>query len=204
MPLYNLTKTADRALHRANHQAELTAIQEGTWPRDVNDLLRWEVPRGLYLGRTWTQQEWAAHMCQEALKGSYLVDLRLAAGDPELKKWEGWKDPEKGLLKVMLEFSKLLGDAHLLLHVHEPDAAVHRWGNSMLEDQEQLLFGRCMHIQTQKNEDVLLIIWAFKTQAAIPIRYLGMMRIGGVWGAEKILNPINTVTAQLLWGLYTK
>ena len=75
---YNLMKPADRARYKADHQAELEAVQQGKWPRDLADSLRWvHYPTG-------QQAEYAGKMCRAGI--NYIEDLerRIAAGDPEL------------------------------------------------------------------------------------------------------------------------
>jgi len=70
----NLMKSADRAEARAKAQAELDAINEGRWPRDIDDEMRWVNPR---LAPTALSQEI-----------NYLgnVNARILAG--ELPGWE--------------------------------------------------------------------------------------------------------------------
>ena len=41
MSAYNRMKPADRAREVLSLQAELAAIDNGTWPRDLNDDFRW-------------------------------------------------------------------------------------------------------------------------------------------------------------------
>lgn len=101
MSSYNLTKKASRDQYRADHQATLDSTKDGTWPRDLNDLMRWSAPSHTQVlikehptfGRVWTEKDWAAHMCEVNL--TYVNDLerRLAAGDPSLMGWEGWEPP---------------------------------------------------------------------------------------------------------------
>jgi len=67
MTSYNLTKSVDREALRADRQSELDAIEAGTWPRDLNDLMRWSPPH------TVEPPVWAARMCKLDL--SYL-DLK--------------------------------------------------------------------------------------------------------------------------------
>jgi hypothetical protein len=78
MASYNLTRAADRQRYRQDHISELEAIQAGTWPRDVNDALRW----------TRMDPEHAARMCRMAV--DYVDDLeaRIASGDAGLEGFE--------------------------------------------------------------------------------------------------------------------
>ena len=46
MASYNLMKRADRARLRADRQGELDAIKAGTWPRNLDDAMRWGLGRG--------------------------------------------------------------------------------------------------------------------------------------------------------------
>lgn len=84
MSCYNLMKKADREQYRADHQAELDAVNDGTWPRNINDQMRWIQGSG---------PEYAARCCKSAIEGINDTERRLAAGDPDLKCWEGWVAP---------------------------------------------------------------------------------------------------------------
>lgn len=90
----NRAKAADRAEERAALEAELKAIEAGAWPRDINDMFRWTAaPTSRFLPARENQRierEHAAKCCRGGI--SYLDDVerRLAAGDPDLKGWEGW------------------------------------------------------------------------------------------------------------------
>lgn len=57
MAFYNLTTAEGREALRADRQGELDAIRAGTWPRDLNDAMRWNPPRGL------DPADHAARMC---------------------------------------------------------------------------------------------------------------------------------------------
>jgi hypothetical protein len=74
MAFYNLGKRADRDRMRAERVAELEAVENGTWPRDVNDYMRWMYGRA----------DWAGKMCRQSI--AYLDDLekRIQARDPDL------------------------------------------------------------------------------------------------------------------------
>lgn len=73
MPSYNLTKAADRVRFRQDHADELEAVEQGRWPRDVADAVRWS-----------TQDTAAvARACRDGI--AYVDDLerRIAAGGVE-------------------------------------------------------------------------------------------------------------------------
>lgn len=74
MSSYNLEKVADRDRIRKERAEELLAVQEGRWPRDIDDLLRWSRRDALYAG----------HMCK--IEIAYIDDLekRIARGDSDL------------------------------------------------------------------------------------------------------------------------
>ncbi len=61
MAFYNLATPEGREALRADRQGELDAIRQGTWPRDVDDVVRWTAPR------TTSPVEWATKMCQADL-----------------------------------------------------------------------------------------------------------------------------------------
>jgi len=67
MATYNLTKPEDRERLRADRQAELDAIEQGTWPRDLNEFMRWNPPP------SFEPRVWAARMCRADL--AYLKGL---------------------------------------------------------------------------------------------------------------------------------
>lgn len=64
MSSYNLLKAADRERLRQDRQAELDAVENGTWPRDLNDLMRWSPPRRRDGTHTVAPAIWAARMCK--------------------------------------------------------------------------------------------------------------------------------------------
>jgi hypothetical protein len=61
MPAYNLAKPDGREALRADRQSELDAIENGSWPRDLNDHMRWSPPRNV------APADWAARMCKADL-----------------------------------------------------------------------------------------------------------------------------------------
>jgi len=79
MAFYNLMRAGDRQRKRARREAELAAVREGRWPRDIDDQMRWS--KGT--------PEYAARMCQADLDYLDDVERRIADGDPDLAGWEG-------------------------------------------------------------------------------------------------------------------
>jgi hypothetical protein len=61
MPAYNLAKPEGREALRADRQSELDSVKDGTWPRDLNDIMRWSPPRGT------DPSAWAVKMCRADL-----------------------------------------------------------------------------------------------------------------------------------------
>ena len=79
MSAYNLQLPDHRAQLRADRQAELDAIREGRWPRDINDALRWSPPNVWIVNgqiRAVTSSEWAAHMCQIDIRYCDTYEMR--------------------------------------------------------------------------------------------------------------------------------
>ncbi len=80
MSSYNLTKRADRERLVADRRAEIAAIDNGAWPRDINDSFRWS---------TNTNRTAAAHaraMCLADIEYAEGIPARISAG--ELPGWE--------------------------------------------------------------------------------------------------------------------
>jgi hypothetical protein len=77
MASYNLQKPADRARYRADHQAELDAALDGSWPRNLNDQMRWaNLPHCPYDGSEATlrkHREYVAKQCRAEI--AYIDDL---------------------------------------------------------------------------------------------------------------------------------
>jgi hypothetical protein len=75
MAAYNLMKQEDRKRMREDRLAEIQAVQNGTWPRDIDDSVRWS--KGT--------PEYARRMCQDGI--SYLDDLefRIDSKAPDLE-----------------------------------------------------------------------------------------------------------------------
>jgi hypothetical protein len=80
MPSYNLMKAADRQKYANDRQAELTSLDDGSWPRDSNDALRWSSRHPAYV----------REVVQADLNWVKGVNPRILAG--ELPGWE--PDPE--------------------------------------------------------------------------------------------------------------
>ncbi len=78
MASYNLMCRADRARYRQDHADELNAIEEGRWPRDTADVVRW-VTR---------DPKVVARACRDCI--AYVDDLeaRIAAGEGGLEGFE--------------------------------------------------------------------------------------------------------------------
>jgi len=92
MASYNFMKAADRARCRADRMAEIEAVENGTWPRDIDDLLRWSnaphlPPSENHLVRA----EHAARMCRGEVIWIDYLETRITEGDPTLV---GWEAPE--------------------------------------------------------------------------------------------------------------
>jgi hypothetical protein len=62
MASYNLMTQAGRDDLRRDRQGELDAARAGSWPRGLNDLMRWNPPRDV------SAPEWAARMCEAELQ----------------------------------------------------------------------------------------------------------------------------------------
>jgi len=94
--MVNYKSSSSRQEYRARLQGQLDAIKNGTWPRDLNDIMFWDRPVGVVRGRTWVEgtgpRDWAQLMCEENLAYVDGLEKRLAEGAPELKGWEGWVD----------------------------------------------------------------------------------------------------------------
>lgn len=89
MACYNLMKPQDRARRRSRRVAELRAIENGEWPRDIEDTMRWTCPQGIL------PAEWAKQMCEAEIEYLDDVDVRIRAGDPGLAGWQAaWGAPQ--------------------------------------------------------------------------------------------------------------
>lgn len=78
----NLMKAADRQERIAQCQTALEAINQGVWPRNINDLFAWTPPRNQSL------TVYAARMYQHEIDYLRGVNMRLSQGDPSLQGWE--------------------------------------------------------------------------------------------------------------------
>lgn len=92
MASYNFMKAADRVRCIKDRQAEIDAIKAGTWPRDINDSMRWTgAPTNPFLSAAENHRirtEYATKMCQAEIDYLINVDFRIDAGDPDLAGWE--------------------------------------------------------------------------------------------------------------------
>lgn len=84
MASYNLMKKADRDRQRSNRMAEVDAIDEGRWPRDINDEMRWGATRTFYDGAE--KAAYARRMCMADVAYLDGIPDRITAG--ELPGWE--------------------------------------------------------------------------------------------------------------------
>ena len=71
-----MTKAKDRNELREKRATELRATQDGTWPRDFDDYMRWKVGT----------PEYAARMCRAELE--YLDGVEVRINNGELPGWE--------------------------------------------------------------------------------------------------------------------
>jgi hypothetical protein len=79
MASYSLTKAADRKRYRQDHVDELEATKNGTWPRDINDEMRWINGDG---------PAYAARMCRAAIDYIDGLEQRIKDGDPDVASFE--------------------------------------------------------------------------------------------------------------------
>lgn len=84
MSSYNLMKITGRDALRKDRQSELDALAAGTWPRDLNDMMRWCPP----VGGKYSEKQWAEKMCKADIDYLDGVAKRLTANDPDLEGWE--------------------------------------------------------------------------------------------------------------------
>lgn len=86
MASYNFMKAADRAKCRVNRQAEITAVDKGNWPRDLNDQFRWGADR-MFCDRQ-ERAVYARGMCQAEIDYLDGLEERINASDSDLAGWE--------------------------------------------------------------------------------------------------------------------
>ena len=86
MAIYNFAKAADRARCRAARQAEIAAIDAGTWPRDIDDAMRWGATK--CFPSVAARAAFAREMCASEVAYVDGVDARIRAGDPSVSDWE--------------------------------------------------------------------------------------------------------------------
>lgn len=82
MASYNLMKKADRDRMHEDRKAELDAILDGTWPRNLDDQMRWTAPRGT------DTIDWAKRMCLGDMAYLDNLEQRIAAGAEGLEGYE--------------------------------------------------------------------------------------------------------------------
>lgn len=86
MAFYDMSKAADRARCKADRQAEIDAVRDGTWPRDIDDQFRWGAMRVFCDAQE--HAEYAEQMCQAEIDYIDGVAERIQAGDPSVAGWE--------------------------------------------------------------------------------------------------------------------
>ena len=86
MASYNFMKRADRDRCRADRQAEIDATRDGSWPRTLDDAMRWGATKTFY--GTPEHSDYAAEMCQAEIDYLNGVEARIASGDDSVKGWE--------------------------------------------------------------------------------------------------------------------
>lgn len=84
MSSYNYKKAADRNRRRQEIKSALEAIENKTWPRNLNESLEFT---GKYRGK-FTEIEWAEKIYRFELKYLQDVEVRLCQNDPALIGWE--------------------------------------------------------------------------------------------------------------------
>ncbi len=87
MACYNRMKAKSRKQEIADRKAEIAAVEDGTWPRDIDDEMRWGSTKTFH--DMAEKARYAKDMCNGVLV--YMEDLqdRLnAGGDPCLNGWE--------------------------------------------------------------------------------------------------------------------
>lgn len=79
MSSYNLQKPGDRERFRQDHADELAAVEDGSWPRDINDAFRW-----IHGSSPEHTAQYAARMCQSAIDYIDDLEIRIEAGEAPL------------------------------------------------------------------------------------------------------------------------
>ena len=90
MAVYNITKYADRERLRQDRQAELDACLDESWPRNLNDFMRWSrLPGNQFLSAAEDlrmQREHVADCCRQEIQYLRNISPRIVSG--ELQGWE--------------------------------------------------------------------------------------------------------------------
>lgn len=71
MAAYNLNTARGCKNLLLDRKSELAAIKRGSWPRDINDVMRWSAPQGT------SPKAWAARMCKAEIE---YVKARMKSG----------------------------------------------------------------------------------------------------------------------------
>lgn len=84
MACYNRTKAADRQREITDRKAEITAIDAGTWPRDLDDDMRWGATKTFHDAAE--KAAYARALCVDEVAYLQGIPARVQAG--ELPGWE--------------------------------------------------------------------------------------------------------------------
>lgn len=84
MASYNRMKRADREREIADRKAEIAAIDQGTWPRDIDDDFRWGANR--YFHDNAEKAAYARKLCMDDVTYLEGIPGRIALG--YLQNWE--------------------------------------------------------------------------------------------------------------------
>lgn len=81
---YNRMKSASRQQEIEDRQAEMAAVDNGTWPRDLDDDMRWGVNKSF--NDMAERAAWARKMCDLDVQYLRGIPPRIVSG--ELAGWE--------------------------------------------------------------------------------------------------------------------
>lgn len=84
MASYNRMKVADRKREIDDRKAEIAAIDAGTWPRDLDDDMRWGICH--HFRDAAEHAAYARRMCLDVVDYLEAIPARIKAG--ELPGWE--------------------------------------------------------------------------------------------------------------------